>query len=90
MIPWFLAVVTASLFGSLHCVGMCGPFVLLATKPLDRTGLDSHSSAIDTQRLTRLVHLLSYHLGRLTTYWYLVFWLARLLRPLMVLQVVGG
>ena len=68
MIPWFLAVVTASLFGSLHCVGMCGPFVLLATKPLDRTGLDSHSSAIDTQRLTRLVHLLSYHLGRLTTY----------------------
>ena len=72
MIQWFLAVLTASFFGSLHCVGMCGPFVLIATKPLDRAGLapgmDQPRSSFGMRGLSTLFPLFGYHLGRLTTY----------------------
>ncbi len=46
-----MAVVVASLLGSLHCVGMCGPLAIWATS-----------------EGTKPVTLVSYHLGRLTTY----------------------
>lgn len=55
---WPLAIVIASLLGSGHCVGMCGPFAVLAT-----TGRDA-----DDSRATRWSALAGYHLGRLVTY----------------------
>jgi uncharacterized protein len=53
-----LATLFSSLVGSLHCVGMCGPFAILATG-LNRDK-DSGSS--------RLARMGSYHIGRLATY----------------------
>lgn len=54
---WILlgTVFIASLLGSLHCVGMCGPFALLA------------GSSSDT-RSSAMVPTAAYSLGRLTTY----------------------
>lgn len=52
MLPHALAILLASLLGSLHCAGMCGPFVAIA--------------AGDGPSLFR--RQLAYHLGRLTTY----------------------
>ncbi|HMP16117.1 MAG TPA: sulfite exporter TauE/SafE family protein [Gemmatales bacterium] len=49
-------VVAASLLGSTHCAGMCGPFVLLL---LGKPGDSRYSSSRK---------LAAYHLGRLTTY----------------------
>jgi uncharacterized protein len=49
----------ASLLGSTHCVGMCGPFVLLATQQNVSAGSD---------RWGLLTRLNAYHFGRLTTY----------------------
>lgn len=54
MITLAAAVLFASLLGSLHCAGMCGPFVAFAVN--DPAGAPQ----------TRLQ--LAYHLGRLTTY----------------------
>lgn len=47
------SVVTASLIGSVHCAGMCGPIVLLL------------STGKDVANRTRIIF---YHLGRLVTY----------------------
>ncbi len=52
-------VFVASLLGSLHCVGMCGPFALLAGSVADENG---------SRRTTVLVPTIAYSLGRLTTY----------------------
>lgn len=49
-------IVAASLLGSTHCAGMCGPFVLLL---VGKPGASTLSTS------TRLA---AYHLGRLTTY----------------------
>lgn len=68
MIQWLAAVVTASVFGSLHCVGMCGPFVLIATQ-----------TPVQPGGSPKFLPLASYHLGRLSTYLVLgllVGWLA--------------
>lgn len=56
---WILlsAVVTASLLGSMHCVGMCGPLAMWASGLGDRA-----------PRRTVVVSTALYHLGRLTTY----------------------
>lgn len=56
---WLLlsAVVTASLMGSLHCVGMCGPLALWAA------GVDRKASSSSLWLSTAL-----YHLGRGVTY----------------------
>ncbi|HMO92679.1 MAG TPA: sulfite exporter TauE/SafE family protein [Pirellulaceae bacterium] len=52
---WLLVTVfVASLLGSLHCVGMCGPFALLA-------------SSTDRQRFSAWP-IVSYNLGRMLTY----------------------
>lgn len=59
MLNWFellIATVSASLIGSLHCVGMCGPFAIMATHP--RSGNQGSSYR----------RVAGYHLGRLTTY----------------------
>jgi len=62
MIQALMAVFTASLLGSIHCVGMCGPFVLIATRPtLSPTEPNTHN-------FYQWVPLASYHLGRLVTY----------------------
>ncbi|MCA9136376.1 MAG: sulfite exporter TauE/SafE family protein [Planctomycetales bacterium] len=51
------AVVTASLLGSMHCVGMCGPLAIWASGSGDRVN-----------RRTLVASTLLYHVGRLTTY----------------------
>jgi len=56
-----LTIVSASLLGSTHCAGMCGPIVLLM---LGR-GATSQPAASTQNGAGRL---LFYHLGRLTTY----------------------
>jgi len=56
-----LTIVSASLLGSTHCAGMCGPIVLLM---LGR-GTTTQPTA-STQNVAG--RLLCYHLGRLTTY----------------------
>lgn len=62
MIQALLAVFTASLLGSVHCVGMCGPFVLIASKATTSVNHQYPSS------FTKWLPLASYHFGRLTTY----------------------
>lgn len=62
MIQALLAVFAASLLGSVHCVGMCGPFVLIASKA---TTSDTYQYP---SRLTKWLPLASYHFGRLATY----------------------
>ena len=52
----FLPIVSASLIGSLHCAGMCGPFAAFYSDPTPARGF------------ARLLPHLSYHLGRLLTY----------------------
>src|SRR6056297_1565861 len=56
---WILitAVATASLLGSMHCVGMCGPLAMWAS------GIGTSVSRTTIAASTSL-----YHLGRLTTY----------------------
>lgn len=56
---WVLAsaVVTASILGSMHCVGMCGPLAIWASGAGDR---------ISTTQMSLATTL--YHLGRLLTY----------------------
>jgi len=50
------AVFLASVLGSLHCAGMCGPFLLFAV-------------GADSPRVARAHHLhVAYHVGRLLTY----------------------
>lgn len=54
-----MTIVAASLLGSTHCAGMCGPFVLLLLgKPGD------HSGSVARK-------LSAYHFGRMTTYLFL-------------------
>ncbi|MFT3686805.1 MAG: sulfite exporter TauE/SafE family protein [Phycisphaerales bacterium] len=58
MTALLLAVFSASLLGSLHCAGMCGPFVVLAVGP-----------SIEGRALTPPWRLqAAYHIGRLLTY----------------------
>ena len=52
------AIATASLLGSAHCVGMCGPMLLIAT------GMSTSVEA----KWRRQVREASYHLGRAVTY----------------------
>lgn len=52
-----MAVFLASLLGSLHCAGMCGPFLLFATSTHDQVSKRGHVS----------IHA-AYHAGRLVTY----------------------
>ncbi|XZE34001.1 sulfite exporter TauE/SafE family protein [Pirellulaceae bacterium SH501] len=57
------ATAVASLLGSLHCVGMCGPFALLATA--------TRPSTRDSKRTGEFPvswRMAAYHVGRLTTY----------------------
>lgn len=55
MIALVVAVFTASVLGSLHCVGMCGAFVAVAVSDADRGP-------------SRTSLLVAYNLGRLVTY----------------------
>lgn len=66
MLELFLAVVVASLFGSLHCVGMCGPFVMLAMGKNTTTNHDGTTVGIG--KVQRMFRLSAYHSGRLITY----------------------
>lgn len=72
-----LAVATASLLGSIHCVGMCGPFVVLATGDRGRSSLVHRHDGVASEAShgegcspwsQRFIRLCSYHFGRLTTY----------------------
>ena len=55
---WGMAIIAASLLGSGHCVGMCGPFAVLATS--------GHMS--QARGTSKVISLAYYHLGRLATY----------------------
>lgn len=57
---WLLlsTIFIASIFGSLHCVGMCGPFALLASSP----------STEGKTQTKAIVSTLAYSAGRLVTY----------------------
>lgn len=57
MLPLLGAVFFASLFGSLHCVGMCGPLALLASG-----GRTSQSPSRNIRAVA------AYHIGRIATY----------------------
>ena len=51
----FLSAIIFGLLGSFHCVGMCGPIAFML--PIDRKN-----------KTKGFFQILSYHLGRLTTY----------------------
>ncbi len=51
----FISAVILGLFGSFHCIGMCGPIAFML--PVDRTN-----------KVKQFFQILSYHLGRLFTY----------------------
>ncbi|MFM8572062.1 MAG: sulfite exporter TauE/SafE family protein [Pirellula sp.] len=68
MIQWLVAVIAASLFGSLHCVGMCGPFVLIATNTMGGAKTLDGSRSVITKLSNNWILLCSYHFGRLVTY----------------------
>jgi sulfite exporter TauE/SafE len=53
-----LSALILGLFGSFHCIGMCGPIAFLL--PLDKNN-----------KLNKVFQLFSYHFGRLTTYTFL-------------------
>jgi len=55
-IELLLATLFSSIVGSLHCIGMCTPFAVLAMGPAGSV------------KSVRGIRLLSYHLGRLITY----------------------
>lgn len=55
-LPLLLAIFTASLAGSGHCIGMCGPFAVIAC------------GSCPTASQSRFTGLLGYHLGRAMTY----------------------
>ncbi len=71
----FVATVSASIVGSIHCVGMCGPFTMIATHtpaiPLGaKASIDSINSTSQgyITRYLATLRLVAYHLGRLSTY----------------------
>ena len=76
MITYLGAIVVASLLGSAHCVGMCGPMVLIAT------GIKEARSS----KSERLFRSLGYHFGRLGTY--LILGLAAGLLGYMILEFI--
>jgi sulfite exporter TauE/SafE len=57
MFVFLTAVLTASLLGSMHCVGMCGPLAIFAS-----------GAGTSAPRRTVMISTMFYHLGRLTTY----------------------
>lgn len=57
MLLLLTAVVTASLLGSMHCVGMCGPLAIWAS-----------GAGVQTPRRQLVIATALYHFGRLLTY----------------------
>lgn len=57
MVVFLTAVLTASLLGSMHCVGMCGPLAIFAS-----------GAGASAPRRQVMVATSLYHVGRLTTY----------------------
>lgn len=51
----FFSALVLGFLGSFHCIGMCGPIAFML--PVDRTN-----------KVKQFLQILSYHLGRLTTY----------------------
>jgi len=75
VIELLIAVFVSSLLGSVHCVGMCGPFALLATRSEGairaRVSGGQESTHVDIPAVSWVSSLLrqsAYHFGRLTTY----------------------
>jgi len=71
----FVATVSASIVGSIHCVGMCGPFTMIATHtPGTSLGGKTSGDRISSMsfgyssRYLSSVRLVAYHFGRLSTY----------------------
>jgi sulfite exporter TauE/SafE len=62
-----LAPFLIGLFGSLHCLGMCGPLVMAYSLHIKRPEISSASGAVSPW-VKGLFHHLAFHLGRLLTY----------------------
>ncbi len=60
------AVFVASLLGSLHCVGMCGPFAIMAGTHRSLPMAANQLQSVNRKQWSATVA--SYHLGRLLTY----------------------
>ena len=75
MIAWsnalelLFATAIASALGSLHCVGMCGPFAImvLGERAVAANGQLANVSQFGSKR-DELQRMMAYHLGRLVTY----------------------
>lgn len=65
MLALLLAVLSASLIGSMHCAGMCGAFVLFA---VGAGGLDAADGRAVRPAPPRFLLTAAYNLGRLVTY----------------------
>lgn len=57
------ATAIASALGSLHCVGMCGPFAIIASGVNHTAGRDDLQTKVSAMR-----QMAAYHVGRLATY----------------------
>lgn len=64
-LPLLLATLSASLLGSLHCVGMCGPFVAFFS---GASVLGRASSEVKESRGAHWAPHVAYHMGRAITY----------------------
>lgn len=64
---WVLlgSVFVASLLGSLHCLGMCGPFAMLAGSS---TGAATLGDVTPAKRHAAVIPAMAYSIGRLATY----------------------
>lgn len=65
MLALLIAVLSASLIGSMHCAGMCGAFVLFA---VGAGGLETEECAGVRAGPSRFMLTSAYNLGRLVTY----------------------
>jgi sulfite exporter TauE/SafE len=57
------ATAIASALGSLHCVGMCGPFAIMASGINNSNGQKNIEAKVNAMQ-----QMTAYHIGRLTTY----------------------
>ena len=63
----FLAPFLIGLFGSLHCLGMCGPLVMAYSLHIKNP--ETQAAGLSPSPWGKgFLHHLAYHLGRLTTY----------------------
>ena len=66
-IVFLTGILTASLVGSAHCIGMCGGLVLAATQPPE-SEIQSHSVSGRKKNFILFIYQVLYHGARLISY----------------------